>query len=187
MQYFLHKRYITYTYYSLRRTEKQRYNPPSIKRKPRNYNQKSICETDLKQWTKDKRQRKLVKDVKQAKKTTTYDEGIDKVVQKSFYKSSKIKQGRNSLQGYSSNFVGTLKTQSLKSRIQSFAKLDEMNENLDYDTAYDYEQIDEESSEEHGEGFVMKFNDLCEKTKPLKKRFADRVQPRTGILRTLRD
>ena len=43
-----------------------------------------------------------------------------------------------------------------------------MNENLDYDTAYDYEQIDEESSEEHGEGFVVKFNELSEKTKPLK-------------------
>jgi len=63
----------------------------------------------------------------------------------------------------------------LKSRIQSFAKLDEMNENLDYDTAYDFEQIDEEASDEHDEGFVMKFNDLSEKTKPLKKRSDDKV------------
>ena len=163
MQFFLHKRYTTYTYYSLRRTEKTRYDPPTIKRKPRNYNKASICETDLKQLTKNKRQKKLAQDLKQARKTTTYDEGIDRVVQKSFYKSSKIKQGRNTLQGYNSNFVGTLKTQSLKSRIQSFAKLDDINENFDHNTAYEDEWTDEETSEED-EGFVMKFNDLTEKT-----------------------
>ena len=62
-----------------------------------------------------------------------------------------------------------------------------MNENLDYDTANDFEQIDEEMSEEHNEGFVMKFNELSEKTQPFKKRFSDKVQKGTSILRTLRD
>ena len=42
-------------------------------------------------------------------------------------------------------------------------------------SAADFEQIDEEASDEHDEGFVMKFNDLSEKTKPLKKRSDDKI------------
>ena len=120
----------------------------------------------MKEQTEIARERKLRKDVKQskAKKTTTYDEGIDKVVQKCTYKYAKIKQDRISSQGYISNLVGSLKRQSLRGSIQSFSKLEEMNENFDCDTAYDSDRVDEEYSEEHDEGFMIKFDDLiCRK------------------------
>ena len=119
----------------------------------------------MKELTNISRERKLKKDVKQAKakKTTTYDEAIDKVVQKCTYKYAKIKEDRISSQGYISHLVGSLKKQSLKGRIQSFSKLEEIQENFDCDTAYDSEHIDEEYSEEHDEGFMIRFDDLIEK------------------------
>ena len=38
-----------------------------------------------------------------------------------------------------------------------------MKENFDCDTAYDSEHIDVDYSEEHDEGFMIKFDDLIEK------------------------